>query len=261
MLAGTLKSSDAILRPWFSTGIWLSFSGLFCPGDRAQVLAVCWKWWRGRSLAWVWEAGHPLPNSSGVGCLGSLRRQEELRLVHLRTRFRLNCRIMDCNWGNHWISCPCAPFLTTWLLLQRSSHCRSTPLTVVLVLQWVASDSGWIPLSPGLMTALKILHGSGCNCRVLHRLFALYLVLHPATSTPMTLNGVLPSVLSLGKSPGGRLWAGMALNRWHPQQLLRMLFTSFRRRGTQSLSRTLAMVSPAPPCKVTTWARWTALTV
>ena len=37
-------SSDATLRPWFSTGIQLSFSGLFCPGDRARVLAVCWNW-------------------------------------------------------------------------------------------------------------------------------------------------------------------------------------------------------------------------
>ena len=63
----------------------------------------------------------------------------------------------------------------------------------------------------------------------------------------MTLNGVLLSVLSLRKSPGGRLWARMALNQLHPQQLLRMLFTNFRRQGTQNLSRTLAMVSPAPP--------------
>ena len=47
----------------------------------------------------------------------------------------------------------------------------------------------------------------------------------------MTLNGMLPSVLSLGKSPGDRLWAGMGLNHLHPQQLLRMLFTNFWRRG------------------------------
>ena len=64
----------------------------------------------------------------------------------------------------------------------------------------------------------------------------------------MTLNSMLPSVLSLGKIPGCGLWAGMALNRLHFQQLLRMLFTNFRRRGTENLSRTLAMVSPAPPC-------------
>ena len=63
---------------------------------------------------------------------------------------------------------------------------------------------------------------------------------------------MLPSVLSLSKGVGGGLWAGMALNHLHPQQLLLMLFTNFRRRGTQNLSRTLAMVSPAPLCKVTT---------
>ena len=175
-------------------------------------------------------------------------------------------RLWTVGWGNHWKSRPCAPFLTTWLLLQKSSHCRSTPLTVVLVLQWVTSGSGWTPLFPGLMTALKILHGSGCSCRALHIGFLISIwflqILHwPSEVHFNTLNGVLPSVLSLSKGVGGGLWAGMALNHLHPQQLLRMLFTNFQRRGTQNLSRTLAMVSPARLCKVTTWARWTTLTV
>ena len=66
----------------------------------------------------------------------------------------------------------------------------------------------------------------------------------------MTLNGVLLSVLSLRKSPGGRLWAGMALNQLHPQQLLRMLFTNFRRRGTQNqISFNLPTGSPRWPTR------------
>ena len=45
----------------------------------------------------------------------------------------------------------------------------------------------------------------------------------------MTLNDMLPSVLSLDKGPEGGLWAGMALNRLHPQQPLRMLFSNLQR--------------------------------
>ena len=50
----------------------------------------------------------------------------------------------------------------------------------------------------------------------------------PAKATPITLNYALPSVLSLRKSPGGGLWAGMALNRLHAQTLLKGFSLTFK---------------------------------
>ena len=70
----------------------------------------------------------------------------------------------------------------------------------------------------------------------------------PAKSTPITSNGVLPSVRSMGRSPGGGV--AIAWNCLQPEHALRTCFTSALKRGTQYSSRTLVMVRASPPCSV-----------
>ena len=74
----------------------------------------------------------------------------------------------------------------------------------------------------------------------------------PAKSTPITLKGVVPLVLALGRNPGGGHFTATAWNFLHPQHFFGIFFASLHRRGTQYFSRTFTIVRPIPPCKVLT---------
>ena len=70
----------------------------------------------------------------------------------------------------------------------------------------------------------------------------------------MTSNGMLPSVLVLGRWAGGGDFAATTWNLLQPQQFL-IVFISLGRQGTQYFSCTLAIVRPIPPCSVAMCSR------
>ena len=79
----------------------------------------------------------------------------------------------------------------------------------------------------------------------------------PAKSTPITLKGILPSVLSLYRGAGGGFAKATAWKRLQPLHFLMTLFVNFRRGSIQNFSLTQTMVRLTPPWSVVTWARCT----
>ena len=77
----------------------------------------------------------------------------------------------------------------------------------------------------------------------------------------MTLKRSSPLVLSLGRGPAGGWGATTAWNLLQLQQSLITRLVSLQRRSAHWTSRTFAIVSPTPPCKVVAWAYWTTLRV